>query len=115
MAWFGSWPSFHDAEVLSIHLNRSGESRVAIHTWHRTNEIDDRGYFIATTHVLVTFVLDGIQTVQLNDFNHQNVVSGLSLEKTAAGYRLTLDRCFGAEGMLEAQHIRIIMQPSATG
>src|SRR5438067_11086704 len=69
VAWFGYWPSFHDAEVLSIHLNRSGESSVAIQTWHRTNEVDDRGYFIATKHVLVTFMLEGIQSVQLNDFN----------------------------------------------
>ena len=111
LSWFGYWPTFHDAEVVSIHLNRSGESRVAIRTWHRTNEIDDRGYFIAIKHVLVTFVLEGIQTVQLGDFNHQNVISGLSLIETGEGYRLTLDPCFGAEGMLEAKRIRIIMQP----
>ena len=111
MSWFGYWPSFHDAEVLSIHLNRSGESTVAIHTRHRTNEVDERGYFITTKHIMVTFIVEGIQTVQLDDFNHQNVIGGLSLEETAAGYRLILHPCFSAEGMLEAKHIRIIMQP----
>jgi len=30
IAWFGYWPHFHDAEVLSITLDRSGESQVAI-------------------------------------------------------------------------------------
>lgn len=95
----------------SIHLNRTGESTIAIYTRHRTNEVDDRGYFVLTKHVLVTFVLIGIQTVQLDDFKHQNVISGLGLEETPAGYRLTLHLCFGARGMLEAKHIRIIVQP----
>ena len=113
VAWFGYWPSFHDAEVLSIHLNRSGESSVAIQTWHRTNEVDDRGYFIATKHVLVTFMLEGIQSVQLNDFNHQNVISGLSMEEISEGYRLTLHPCFGAEGTIDAEHVRITLQPGS--
>jgi hypothetical protein len=111
VSWFGYWPSFHDAEVLSIHLNRRGESTVAIHTRHRTNEVDDRGYFIATKHVLVTFILEGIQTVQFAGFNHQNVISGLSLEETAAGYRLTLHPCFGAQGTIEAERVRITIEP----
>jgi immunity protein 50 of polymorphic toxin system len=113
VAWFGYWPSFHDAEVLSIHLNRSGESTIAIQTWHRTNEVDDHGYFIATKHVLVTFILEGIQTVRLDDFNHQNIISGLNLEETAAGCRLTLHPCFGAQGTIEAEHVRITHQPGS--
>jgi hypothetical protein len=24
--WFGYWPTFHDAQILSITLNRSGEA-----------------------------------------------------------------------------------------
>ena len=113
VAWFGYWPSFHDAEVLSIHLNRSGESSVAIQTWHRTNEVDERGYFIATKHVLVTFMLESIQTVQLDDFNHQNVISGLTMEETAGGYRITLHPCFGAQGVIDVQHVRITLQPAS--
>jgi hypothetical protein len=29
--WFGQWPSFHDAEILELHLNRTGESWIKIH------------------------------------------------------------------------------------
>ena len=111
VSWFGYWPSFHDAEVLSIHLNRSGESTIAVHTRHRTNQVDDRGYFVTTKHVLVTFILEGIQAVQLDDFNHQNVISGLSLEETTAGYRLTLHPCFGAQGTIDAKRVRISIEP----
>jgi hypothetical protein len=111
VSWFGYWPSFHDAEVLSIHLNRSGESSIAIHTWHRTNQVDEHGYFVTTKHVVVTFVLEGIQTVQLNDFNHQKAISGLSLEEIEAGYRLTLHPCFGAQGTIEGERVRITIEP----
>lgn len=113
VTWFGDWPSFHDAEVLSIHLNRCSASIVRIFTWLKANEINDRGYFGATKHVLVTFVLEGIQTVQLDDFNHQNVISGLSLDKTEAGYRLILHPCFGAQGVLDAEQIRISLEPGS--
>jgi hypothetical protein len=113
VSWFGYWPSFHDAEVLSIHLNRSGESAVSIHTWHRTNQVDDRGYFVTTKHVVVTFILESIQTIQLNDFNHQNVISGLSLEEIPPGYRLTLHPCFGAQGIIEADRVRITVEPGS--
>lgn len=110
IAWFGFWPSFHDAEVLRIHLNRCGESTVVIHTWQRTDEVDARGYFVLTKHVVVTFVLEAILKVELEDFNHQNVISGLSLEVIASGYRLTLHPCFGAQGILEAKRVRITIQ-----
>jgi hypothetical protein len=61
----------------------------------------------------VTFILECIQTVQLDDFNHQNVISGLSLEETPAGYRLTLHPCFGAEGTIDAKHVRITIEPGS--
>jgi hypothetical protein len=92
-------------------LNRSGESTIAIHTWHRTDEVDDDGYFVLTKHVTVTFIVEGIETVELADFNHQNVISGLSLEETAAGFRLTLHPCFAAQGAIEAEHVTITIQP----
>jgi hypothetical protein len=31
IAWFGSWPSFHDAEVVSLLLDREGESVLKVH------------------------------------------------------------------------------------
>ena len=36
--WFGYWPTFHNAQILSITLNRSGESQVVIHAFERTSE-----------------------------------------------------------------------------
>lgn len=49
---FGEWPSFHDAEVVSLRLDRQGEGGgedgptldAAIHVWRTTEEVDPRGY-----------------------------------------------------------------------
>jgi hypothetical protein len=59
VAWFGHWPTFHDAEVLSITLDRSGESRVAIHAFAKTAEVDSSGHYVTTKHAVVTFFLNG--------------------------------------------------------
>src|SRR5712692_434714 len=41
--WFGYWPSFHDAEIIRLHLNRRGSSSLVIHTWEMTKEVDEKG------------------------------------------------------------------------
>ena len=59
-AWFGFWPTFHDGEVLSVHLDRSGPSRIRVHTWEGTHQLDSRGYIVLRKHVIVTFILEDV-------------------------------------------------------
>jgi len=64
--WFGAWQSFHDAEILSLKLNRVGTSVLKVGTassW--------------TKHAIVSFLLYEIVTIHLDDFNHQNVIFDL--------------------------------------
>jgi hypothetical protein len=82
---FGRWPSFHDAEVLSITLDR-GEARifnptlrVAVHVYEMTPEIDNRNRYVLKHHVVVTFHFSRVIQISLQDFNHQNVLSHLSI------------------------------------
>jgi hypothetical protein len=42
--WFGYWPKFHDAEVLSISLDRRTGARVSIYVVERTSDVDSAGY-----------------------------------------------------------------------
>ena len=56
--WFGYWPNFHDAEIISLHLNRSGHSSMRAHTWEMTKEIDQNGYYVLTKHLVVEFVFE---------------------------------------------------------
>src|SRR5712672_526387 len=80
-AWFGFWPTFHDGEVLSVHLDRSGPSRIRVHTRERINELDSRGYYVLRKHVIVMFILEDVSDSELDEFNHQNVIACLTLTK----------------------------------
>ena len=56
--WFGYWPTFHDAEVLSIVLKRSGKSQVKVHVFGGTSELDRTGA-PAVKHAVATFEFEG--------------------------------------------------------
>ena len=87
---FGRWPTFHDAEVLSITLdrkacgtNRGPTIRFTVHAFEMTAEVDARGYYVRRNHVLVTFALYAAAVVQLQDFGIQNVLSSLHFSRPA--------------------------------
>jgi hypothetical protein len=67
--WFGFWPSFHDAEVISLHQNRSATSSLLLHTWEMAKETDERGYYVLTKHVVVEFLLEEILDLSLKGFS----------------------------------------------
>src|SRR5580692_10626257 len=100
--WFGFWPSFHDAEVVTLHLNRKGPSYMAVHTWEMTERVDSKGYYELAKHVVVQFVLEELLTLSLEGFSGQNVIFGLSL-----------DPCYGVSGSIEAASLSINIAPGA--
>jgi hypothetical protein len=108
--WFGYWPTFHDAEIVSIELIRSGTSTLKVHTFTTSKELDARGCFITNKHVIVSFLLDDIRALQLDGFNHQNVIFDLVLKKHSEGYELVLGGCYGVEGRIVANEIRITFE-----
>src|SRR5258708_34764958 len=111
--WFGYWPSFHDAEVILLHLNRSDASTRAVHTWEMTKEVDEKGFYVLAKHVVVEFVMKEVVGLSLNGFNHQNVVFGLAIERIDSGYRLTLEDCYGVAGTIDASDISIRLIPGS--
>jgi hypothetical protein len=62
-------------------------------------------------HIIVEFILENVLGLDLNGFNHQNVVSAIGIKKTESGFRLTLGGCYGAEGSIEAEKISIRLAP----
>jgi hypothetical protein len=111
IAWFGYWPTFHDAEVLELALHRTGNSTIRIYAFEMTDQVNSQGFFIRTKHVIVGFVLEGVTNLHLDQFNGQNVISGLLLKRTAEGFELTLDGCYGIEGTITADRIHLELQP----
>lgn len=114
--WFGYWPTFHDAEVLSVVLNRTGKSRVEVHAFETTSDVDSTGHFISTKHAIVTFELEGhvsdeVGSTCLKWFNHQNVLSSLTVRPAVSGYELILEGIFGVDGSLFCERLTVAVEP----
>jgi hypothetical protein len=109
--WFGFWPSFHDPEVIKLHLNRRGPSCLAIHTWEMTKRVDSKGYYELEKHVVVEFILEDVAALSLEGFSKQNVIFGLAIDKIETGFPLTLDPCYGLSGTIEARSVSIHITP----
>lgn len=109
--WFGYWPSFHDAEIVSLHLNRTGSSSLRVHTREMTKEIDDKGYYVLAKHVVVEFVFEAVCGLSLSGFNQQNVIFGLAIEKTDSGFQVTLDDCYGLAGSIVSEKLSFRLTP----
>jgi hypothetical protein len=105
--WFGYWPDFHDAEILEVHLQRTGQSSVKIHTWQMTDKVDEKGCYEAVKHVTVEFLLENVAGMNLEGFNHQNVISELCVRKVPSGYILDFRPCFGFAGTIETAKLSL--------
>jgi hypothetical protein len=103
--WFGSWPSFHDAEVISVFLARAGQSVLRVYPYHPQNP------------ATVDFILEYVTDVELVDFSCQNVISSLEValatdQNGESVFRLTLTPCFGLAGRIDAKSLRVELRPS---
>lgn len=81
---FGALPSFHDAEVVRLRLDRSGISRpeleADIHIFEMTSEVTPEGFYKLRHHTLATLLFKGIDSLAIDAFNQQNVLRELELK-----------------------------------
>jgi len=109
--WFGYWPSFHDAEVPDLKLCRSGPSTIRVHTFEMTDLVNGQGFLICIKHVVVSFAFGSVTSLDLNDFNGQNVIGQLHLRQNSEGYQLTLEPCHGLDGTITGDTLRVTFTP----
>jgi hypothetical protein len=83
LATFGRWPPFHDAEIVRLHLERDGLSTISIQLVGPDSRCKGGR--------IVTFTMERINDLSLDgeDVNRQNVISGLFVENTDGGTKLT--------------------------
>jgi hypothetical protein len=102
--WFGTWPSFHDAEVISVFLARAGQSVLRVYPYYPQKP------------ATVDFIFEDVTNVELADFSGQNVIFGLEVT-TATNqhgqmvYRLMLEPCYGISGRIDAKSLRVELHP----
>src|SRR5258707_12126382 len=98
--WFGIWPDFHDAEVISLSLCRRGDSVLRVYPYYPEKP------------ATVEFLLTEISDLELSDFSVQNVIGSLAIEQTTNEHgenvvRLSLFPLFGLGGHMEAKLVQV--------
>jgi hypothetical protein len=84
---FGRWPSFHDAEVIALRLDReAGEGgtpalELGVHLWEMTNDVDPDGFYVRRHHTITTLRFADIDDLDLGGFNGQNVIADLTIKE----------------------------------
>lgn len=120
--WFGGYPSFHDAELLRLDLDRQGASLSV--------SVPGRRDGSPRPDLIVTFFFDGSNAIDLSleGFNHQNVMGDMTLSFAkateprptqvgtgvgAGDIEFEIEPCFGAFGKLRASVETITITPVA--
>jgi hypothetical protein len=124
--WFGHVPSFHDAEILSLHLRRKGQSVLRLHGWTNTGTVGQDGHYVLDRHAIVTFTLNEVMDLQLDGFSIQNVIGGLvlrrapdrperrgclALDPLPHDIEIELEPCYGLDGLIRARSVSITFEP----
>ena len=88
LEWFGFWPSFHDAEVISIGLHRSLQGKekgpfltTAFYFSQMTSELDEKTFYKLIKHCVIELEFENIESVELEGFNHQNALDGIEFSE----------------------------------
>lgn len=120
LEWFGRVPSFHDAEIIGLSLNRTTVSSLVLHAWNMTNVIGADGYYVNERHAVVTFFFEEIVDLLLEGFSPQNVIGGLSLQSVSAeanahseAIEVSLEDCYGLSGYVRARGVSVCFASGA--
>lgn len=120
---FGYWPSFHDAEIHTLIMDRTRilvkpmfnpRIELLIHCWEMTKELDSKGFYKLNKHHLVRFEFDMVHELKLADFNQQNAVFGLLFEEVPKeegrlfAFKVIIEPAFGLNGEFQACAGRVL-------
>jgi hypothetical protein len=118
---FGKWPAFHDAEVVSMTLDRQGLGGfqgptldAVIHVWEMTSEVDEKGYFVLRHHTLAKLRFFQVAELRLEQFNEQNVLFNLAFtdiseqQLASAPYHVELSPSYGVFADFNCQAITVV-------
>jgi hypothetical protein len=112
-AIFGTWPSFHDAEVVRLVLDRADSDgreyagptlTLAIRVFTFGPEVAASGAYVLHHETLATLRFGGVTPLAFGGFNQQNVLAGLHIadvrERQLEGlvYEVVLEPSYGFGG-----------------
>ena len=90
VATMGSWPSFHDAHVLSAAL--SGQTcRVTTHVFRSTDQVDADGYYVLVDHHLVELEMRDVSECSLPEDYDGDILFELTIQRDGDSTAVQLD------------------------
>lgn len=100
IAAFGEWPSFHDAEILRVLINRGGQSSVTI-----------RLMIPAYQQKSVTVTFERIADMRLEgeDADVQNVIGALFIATDDRFISVHFSPCYGLAGYIKAESVTVLL------
>jgi hypothetical protein len=117
--FYGRWPSFHDAEVVSFELFRDAINlsepniRAKIHVHEMTSEVDQHGFFVLKNHKNAVFLFTGIDECSVSGFNQQNVLMDLAIidissrQLESLQFEIHFSSSFGIEASFKCREIKV--------
>jgi hypothetical protein len=114
---FGGWPSFHDAEVVSLRLHRGRSDdespwlELNVHLFETGPETDADGFFVRRHETLAKIRFDSVEDVDLSGFNGQNVLFDLKIADPPSDGELCeveLQSSYGLGGSFRCGAITVI-------
>ena len=118
---FGYWPTFHDAEVKWLRLDRGDVSsgagpvlEMAVHCFEMTRDITPSGRYALRKHTLAHFRFHEVMDVHLENFNRQNAISGLDIVPESNPdwehpyFQVTIQGGYGVSGSFHAVSAEVV-------
>lgn len=97
--YFGYFPTFHDAEVVTVKMDRQGPNIEII-----LKDINTKNQ---SCFCLITLEFKNIVDVNLRDFNHQNVLSSIKFQKEKNCIHSLINTNFGLYGFIRSKNVII--------
>jgi hypothetical protein len=118
---FGPWPSFHDAEVITMDFWR-GDICPERNSWIapvltvkiQVLEATQAGAQHAGDDILLTLRFHDVFDIRLADFNHQNAILGLTLEHESCSEGVTpsipvrFEQAFGVAASFRCRRVEVV-------
>lgn len=110
----GRWPTFHDAEVISLNLRRSTGGTgadllldVHVRDYAPRNEGTTQFEMACTASALIGLCFLDVADVKIEEFNGQNVIHSLHFRNSNDGYDVKVESSYGLAGSWQCKRVQV--------
>jgi hypothetical protein len=111
---YGRWPSFHDAEIETVIMDRRGPFiQIRLEAHERTDELTEEGVYRRLKRCVITFRFTDVENLALDDFNHQNVIAEMVMHR-GEKVKVEIQGIFGMSAQFQCSDV-IVDDVDCTG